>query len=240
MIPPFLRNNYQILSLMGLLCFTSLFGGTVLTTLVITWRNTLATLTDVQWAGLFAISSMTMAVALTPSTLIAMISGYFLGWGALCYIVVSYPIASTLGFMVGKRLDHGKLMNSLPPSSRLLLVLEGLSQHQWPLVMLTRLSPILPFSLMNLVLPAIGVRLPVFLLAGSIGMLPRTLFAMWAGMQGRDLIVLLRHPAEGNLSVMFMLVATTLSIGGLVYLAQKASSALLEKRLGLANKGGKK
>ena len=239
MILPFLRHNYRILSLMGLLCCTSLFGGTVLTTLAITWRGTLATLSDAQWAGLFAISTMTMAVALTPSTLIAMITGYFLGWGAFCYIAISYPIASALGFMVGKRLDRGKLMNSLPPSSRLQQVLDGLSGHQWPLVMLTRLSPILPFSLMNLVLPAIGVRLPVFLLAGSVGMLPRTLFAMWAGMQGRDLMALLRHPAEGNLSLIFMLVATTLSIGGLVYLVQKVSAGLLEKRLGLADRGNK-
>lgn|GEM_PF-3452107 len=233
----FLRNNYPILSLMGLLCFTSLFGGTLLTTAAITWRGTLATLSDVQWAGLFAISAMTMAVALTPSTLIALISGYFLGWQALCYIVISYPIASALGFMVGKRLDHGKLMNALPDASRLRLVLEGLSGHQWPLVMLTRLSPILPFSLMNLLLPAIGVRLSVFLLAGSVGMLPRTLFVMWAGMQGRDLITLLRHPAQGNLSVIFMVVATTISIGGLLYLAQKASSALLAKRLGITDTG---
>ena len=142
--------------------------------------------------------------------------------------------------MVGKRLDHGKLMNSLPPSSRMQQVLDGLSGHQWRVVVLTRLSPILPFSLMNLVLPAIGVRLPVFLLAGSIGMLPRTLFAMWAGMQGRDLMALLRHPAEGNLSLIFMLVATTLSVGGLVYLVQKVSSGLLEKRLGMANRGSKK
>ena len=236
----FLRNNHRILSLMGLLCCTSLFGGTLLTTLAITWHSTLATLSSTQWAALFAISSMTMAVALTPSTLIALISGYFLGWEAFYYIAVSYPIASALGFMVGKRLDRGKLMRSLPESSRLQLVLAGLCGHQWPLVMLTRLSPILPFSLMNLLLPAIGVRLPVFLLAGSVGMLPRTLFAMWAGMQGRDLIVLLRHPAQGNLSVIFMVIATTISIGGLLYLAQKASSALLEKRLGMTDTGREK
>ncbi len=234
----FLRNNYRILSLMGLLCFTSLFGGTLLTTLAITWRSTLTTFSEAQWACLFAISSMTMAVALTPSTLIALISGYFLGWGAFCYIVISYPIASALGFMVGKQLDRGKLMNSLPDSSRLQLVLQGLSgQHQWPLVLLARLSPILPFSLMNLLLPAIGVRLAVFLLAGSVGMLPRTLFAMWAGMQGRDLLQLLHQPTHSNLSVMFMVIATMLSIGGLLYLVQRVSTALLEKHLGTTGRG---
>ncbi|MFK0572657.1 TVP38/TMEM64 family protein [Endozoicomonas sp.] len=225
----FFRNNRQILSLMGLLSLISIFGSTLVTTLAITWHDTLISLSSTHWVYLFTISSLTMALALTPSTLIALISGYFLGWAAFFYIVISYPIASAIGFMVGKTLDHGKLMSTLPSESRLNGVLNGLKHHQWPLVMLVRLSPVLPFSLMNLVLPAIGIRLPVFLVAGFIGMLPRTLFSLWAGMQTRDLITLLENPAQGNLSVIFMIAVSIISIGGLLYLAQKASSTLLMK-----------
>ncbi len=171
-----------------------------------------------------------MALALTPSTLIALISGYFLGWVAFFYILISYPAASVIGYMVGKSLDHGKLMNTLPPNSRIHLILDELKHHQWPLVILTRISPVLPFSLMNLVLPAIGVRLHTFLIAGFMGMLPRTLFALWAGMQARDLISLLKSPTQGNLSVIFMVMVSILSIGGLLYLAQKASSTIMMKQ----------
>ncbi|WP_081622100.1 TVP38/TMEM64 family protein [Endozoicomonas elysicola] len=225
---PFLRKNRQILSLMGLLSITSIFGSTLVTTLAITWQDTLNSLSTSHWVWLFAISALTMALALTPSTLIALISGYFLGWSAFFYIVISYPIASGIGYMVGKTLDHGKLMSTLPSESRIHRILNELShQHQWPLVILTRISPILPFSLMNLVLPAIGIRLHTFLLAGFIGMLPRTLFALWAGMQARDLIALLENPTQGNLSVIFMIVVSIISIGGLLYLAQRASSAVL-------------
>lgn len=220
-----------MLSLMGLLSITSIFGSTLVTTLAITWQDSLGTLSTSQWAWLFAASSVTMALALTPSTLIALISGYFLGWSAFFYIVISYPIASGIGYMVGKTLDHGKLMSTLPPESRIHLVLNELShQHQWPLVILTRISPVLPFSLMNLVLPAMGIRLYTFLIAGLIGMLPRTLFALWAGMQARDLIALLKSPEQGNLSVIFMVVVSILSVGGLLYLSQKASSTILARK----------
>lgn len=226
----FFRKNRQILSLMGLLSITSLFGSTLVTTLAITWQDTLDTLSISQWAWLFSASALTMALALTPSTLIALISGYFLGWTALFYILISYPAASVLGYLVGKSLDHGKLMRTLPPNSRIHLILEELQHHQWPLVVLTRISPVLPFSLMNLVLPVIGIRLPAFLIAGFIGMLPRTLFALWAGMQARDLISLLNNPTQGNLSVIVMVIASILSIGGLLYLAQKASSTIIMRQ----------
>ena len=215
---------------MGLLSITSIFGSTLITTLAITWQDSLYTLSTSQWAWLFAASSLTMALALTPSTLIALISGYFLGWAAFFYILISYPAASVIGYMVGKSLDHGKLMNTLPPNSRIHLILDELKHHQWPLVILTRISPVLPFSLMNLVLPAIGVRLHTFLIAGFMGMLPRTLFALWAGMQARDLISLLKSPTQGNLSVIFMVMVSILSIGGLLYIAQKASSTIMMKQ----------
>ncbi|WP_083232832.1 TVP38/TMEM64 family protein [Endozoicomonas atrinae] len=215
---------------MGLLSITSIFGSTLVTTLAIAWQDSLYTLSASQWAWLFTASSLTMALALTPSTLIALISGYFLGWAAFFYILISYPAASVIGYMVGKSLDHGKLMNTLPTNSRIHLILDELKHHQWPLVILTRISPVLPFSLMNLVLPAIGVRLHTFLIAGFMGMLPRTLFAIWAGMQTRDLISLLKSPTQGNLSVIFMVMVSILSIGGLLYLAQKASSTIMMKQ----------
>ena len=224
---------------MGALSLTSLFGSTVLTSMAITWQDTLLNLSISEWGLLFALSALTMALALTPSTLIALVSGYFLGWSALPFITITYPLAALLGFMASKVLDRGKIMHSLSASSasadsRLPLLIKELNRQAWPLVILVRISPILPFSLMNLLLPAIGVRLSTFLLAGSIGMLPRTLFSLWVGMQGRDLVTLLTTPGLDSLPLVLVLVSV-LSVGGLVYLLQKASSALVVQKYASKN-----
>lgn len=224
----FIKKNGHLLSSMGALSLTSLFGSTVLTSMAITWQDTLLNLSISEWGLLFALSALTMALALTPSTLIALVSGYFLGWSALPFITITYPLAALLGFMASKILDRGKIMHSLSSSSadsRLPLLIKELNRQAWLLVILVRISPILPFSLMNLLLPAIGVRLSTFLLAGFIGMLPRTLFSLWVGMQGRDLVTLLTTPGQDSLPLVLVLVSV-LSVGGLVYLLQKASSAL--------------
>ena len=211
-----------MLSLMGVLTLTSLFGSAVFTTLAITWQDTLFNLSTTEWTVFFAISALTMALALTPSTLVALISGYFLGWLALPYIAIAYPLAALFGFMASKMVDRGKLVRSLPEDSRLQLIINGLNRRPWPLVILVRISPVLPFSLMNLLLPVIGVRLGTFLVASFIGMLPRTLFSLWVGMQARDLVTLLTTPGQNNLSMAFVLLMMVLCVGGLGYLLQNA------------------
>jgi hypothetical protein len=42
-----------------------------------------------------------MALALTPTTFIAIISGYFFSWYGLAGLVLSYPLAALLGLKLG-------------------------------------------------------------------------------------------------------------------------------------------
>ncbi len=215
---------------MGLVSIASLFGSTLVTTMAIHFQSALNNLTIAQWSLLFLASTFTMSMALTPSTLIALISGYFLGWQALFYILLSYPTASLIGFMLGKQLDNGQLINSLPLQSNARLALVELKNHHWLMMVLVRISPVLPFSLMNLILPAIKVPLKVFLIAGLAGMLPRTLASLWIGIQARDLVYLLQHPTQNNLPMILMVAGTTISVVGIVYIGQKIIAEILLKK----------
>ncbi|WP_299731338.1 VTT domain-containing protein [uncultured Endozoicomonas sp.] len=198
--------------------------------MAIHFQSALNNLTIAQWSLLFLASTFTMSMALTPSTLIALISGYFLGWQALFYILLSYPTASLIGFMLGKQLDNGQLINSLPLQSNARLALVELKNHHWLMMVLVRISPVLPFSLMNLILPAIKVPLKVFLIAGLAGMLPRTLASLWIGIQARDLVYLLQHPTQNNLPMILMVAGTTISVVGIVYIGQKIIAEILLKK----------
>jgi uncharacterized membrane protein YdjX (TVP38/TMEM64 family) len=62
-------------------------------------------------------------------------------------------------------------------------VLEGLKQNDLVLVIMCRISPVLPFAIMNVVLGYTGIRIKPFLVGGLIGMLPRTVMAVAIGMQ---------------------------------------------------------
>ena len=169
-----------------------------------------------EWLPFFAFSALTMATAITPTTFIALVSGYFLGWLAAVPMIASYLLASMFGFVLGKQLDGGRLMSGFEQNSKVSLIIKEIKKRDWSVMVLLRVSPVLPFSLINLLLPATGLRFSVFVLAGFIGMLPRTLFSIWAGLQAHNLTQLLQNPDQNTLATALLVLTSLISVGGLL------------------------
>ena len=146
-------------------------------------------------------------------------------------MIVAYLTASAIGFAIGKSLDNGCLLKSIPASSRFHHLVKEMKQQDWLLMVMVRISPILPFSLINLLLPASGIRFRVFIIAGFIGMLPRTFFSIWVGLQGQNLYQLLQNPDSNTMATVLMIVTTVLSIGGLMFILMRSFSHQIEKNI---------
>ncbi len=140
--------------------------------------------------------SITMAFGLTPTTFVALLCGFFLGFASAGYLIVAYVLASAVGYGIGRCLDGGRLGRSLKHYPLAEKVAADLVARPVLIVVLMRLSPALPFCLMNLVLAALRVRISLYLLAGSVGMLPRTLLSLWVGSQSRTVVALLESGAS--------------------------------------------
>lgn len=141
-----------------------------------------------SWTLFFIASIFSMGLAITPTTFISLLSGYFLGWHAILPVIFSYQFASMIGFMLAQKADVHTLewvKEKFPKSSSIFLNVE---RRQWMTTFLARISPALPFGLMNVVLAVSGVRLRPFFLGGLVGMLPRTLFFIWLGSQASVLV----------------------------------------------------
>jgi uncharacterized membrane protein YdjX (TVP38/TMEM64 family) len=160
-----------------------LLGSSLLTYWAISQEDSLRQADSIVWSGLFLISIFTMAFALTPTTFVALLSGYFLGWEAVLPVVTSYWIASWVGYRAAQRLDNGMLWQWLNQQPKVATFIEKLHQNDLALLILCRLSPALPFAIMNMVFALTHTRLRLFLTAGFVGMLPRTLLFIWVGKQ---------------------------------------------------------
>lgn len=211
----------------GMVSLIPLLSSSIITALLIQNQDFFQSLTLEQWLPFFALSTLTMAAAITPTTFIALVSGYFLGWQAAGFMIGSYLMASVLGYMFGQFLDGGRLLGSLCHQPKIRLLIEEIKKRDWVVMVLVRISPVLPFSLINLLLPATGLKFKVFVLAGFFGMLPRTLFSIWAGLQAQTLIQLLQNPEQGSTATIVLILTAILSIGGLLLILSKASSQLL-------------
>lgn len=175
----------------------------------------LSALTPAEWAWFYLLSIFTMALALTPTTFVAAMSGYFMGFESLWYLVPSYMLASLVGYFLSQQVGKQAINTVLATYPRSKRVLEGLNRNAFWLVVMCRISPVLPFAIMNVVLGYASVPVGAFLSGGLVGMLPRTIMAVALGTQLTGL-------AEGNWSSLLWVVFLLASIAGLGWLFRRA------------------
>ncbi|NDK57681.1 TVP38/TMEM64 family protein [Pontibacter fetidus] len=176
----------------------------------------------------FLVISVTMALALTPTTFVALVSGFYLGWQGFPGVVVAYGIAALVGYSLARLIDHGKMMSFLNRFENARNLMQELRNQSWSLIFLTRISPVLPFALMNFVLSLLQVSRTRFFVASIVGMLPRTLFFYWIGTQARDIISLLQNPDSGRTGQLLMIGLIIISIGGLYFVFDRALKKALK------------
>lgn len=189
-----LRSNGRSFSFALCCSFLPLLLSGSIAYLVMEYEILLRDLEPIEWLLLFCISIFSMAFALTPTTLIALMSSYLLGWQALPFVVGAYLLAAILCFYVARAMDAGKFKHSLQDHPQAKLIIERLHQQELTLVIFSKLSPILPFAISNILLAMAGARLKFFILGAFIGMLPRTLLVFWVGVQANNLNALIEEP----------------------------------------------
>ncbi|TXK33236.1 VTT domain-containing protein [Pontibacter qinzhouensis] len=177
----------------------------------------------------FAVVSLTMALALTPTTFVALVSGFYIGWVGFPGLVVAYGIAALIGYSLARLIDHGKMMRFLNRFEKARILMQELRHQSWSLIFLTRISPVLPFALMNFVLSLLQINKRKFLLASMVGMLPRTFFFFWIGTQANNIISLLENPDSGRNGQLLMIALIIISIGGLYFVFDRALKKALRK-----------
>ncbi len=197
------------------LIFSSVLGGWLLNyrELVSDWIVTAGALPILAFA-------VTMALGLTPTTFVALVCGFFVGFEGTGYLVLAYVLASGAGYGLGQWLDGGRFMHSLEHYPLAEKVAADLGHRPVMMLILVRLSPALPFCLMNLLMAALRVRFDLYLLAGAIGMLPRTLLSLWIGSQSRDLVELLQS-GGGTQETVAVIVGSMVTVVLFVWLVMR-------------------
>ncbi len=194
-------------------------------------QSQMQNLTPAQVGLYFLVVSFTMAFALTPTTFVALATGFFLGWSGFPGVVVAYGAAALVGYSMARLVDQGKLEKLLHQFPKAEGIRDELRNQSWSLIILSRISPVLPFAFMTFVLSLVRVPRLRFLVASMVGMLPRTLFFFWVGTQAQDLLALLQDPNAGTSGKVLMAALVILSFAGLYVLFNRALKKALAKKV---------
>ena len=173
----------------------------------------------------FSIASVFLiGFALSPSTVIAVLSGFYLSWYGLIPIIVSYPIAAIIGLFFSKIIINIFGISSILKIDEMRTYAQKLSANQFLLVASLRLSPVLPFAMINIFLATLPLNLLKYTFASMLGMLPRTLVFFWAGLNARDVWIFLQKPDFEGLWNLFPFLLILISLIGILIVLKKVVS----------------
>ncbi|MBW3469696.1 TVP38/TMEM64 family protein [Arthrospiribacter ruber] len=178
------------------------------------WFGELDFLKGITIAVGLIVSSLLMGLALMPTTMVAGLSGFLLGWPAFPWLVLGYTLATVLGYAWGRRAGGDSLdliLSRFPKAAKLI---EEKSDSMGELIFFVRLSPVIPFALSNFLFALLQTGYLRLLIFGTIGMLPRTAAVFFTGTLASDLIEALLQ-GDSNYNVIMFTALLLLSIWGI-------------------------
>lgn len=137
------------------------------------------------------------AVFFIPGSLLTLGAGFAFGVvvGTITVSLGSVGGASA-AFFVGRFLARGWVEQRVASNPRFKAIDQAVAEQGFKIVLLTRLSPVFPFTLLNYAFGLTRVRFRDYLLASWIGMLPGTMMYVYIGSAARSIADLLSGNRE--------------------------------------------
>ncbi len=140
------------------------------------------------WAPVVFIAGYVIAtVAFVPASLLTLAGGAIFGLfhGAL-YVFIGATLGSTAAFLVSRYAARPFVERKLADNSHYQRTQSAIKEQGGRIVLLLRLSPLLPFNALNYALGISKVGIVPFVL-GSVGMIPGTILYVYYGKLAGDL-----------------------------------------------------
>lgn len=188
--------------------------------------------------AVFAAAYVAATVLFLPGAVLTLAAGFL--WGPIIGILIVSPVsvaAATAAFVLGRTLARDWIAGKLTASPRFARVDEAVGREGFRIILLLRLSPVIPFNLLNYALGLTRVPLREYVLASWIGMIPGTFLYLYLGSTLTTATELLGGPRArtgGWEHALYWggLAATVLAAGLLARIARRSLDRSLEPRSG--------
>ena len=141
------------------------------------WVENLGAIAPIAFILIYIIAT----VAFLPGSILTLGAGVLFGiFEGSIYVFLGATIGATLAFLVGRYLARGWISQKIEGKQKFRAIDRAVGKEGFKIVLLTRLSPVFPFNLLNYGLGVTGVSLKDYVLA-SVGMIPGTIMYVYIG-----------------------------------------------------------
>ena len=184
------------------------------------------------WGPIAFIAIYNLATVLfLPGSLLTLGGGAIFGLvqGSI-YVFVAATLGATFAFLIGRYLARDAIAKKIDGNQKFKAIDEAIAKEGFKIVLLTRLSPVFPFNLLNYALGLTSVSLKDYVL-GSIGMLPGTILYVYLGALAGDLAMIGQEaatvdPATARLELIAKVIGLLATLGVTIYVTKVAKKAL--------------
>ena len=127
-------------------------------------------------------------VLLLPGSLLTIGGGWLFGFvEGLVVVSLSSTLAASCSFLIGRYLARAWVEGKISEDARYRSLDRAIGERGFFVVLLTRLSPLFPYNLLNYAWGVSSVRLSRYVLASWMGMIPGTLLYVYLGAAASDI-----------------------------------------------------
>ena len=150
------------------------------------WVDSLGSLGAIAFIVLYILAT----VAFLPGSILTLGAGVVFGvfFGSL-YVFIGATLGAIAAFLVGRYLARDWVAQKIAGNQKFTAIDQAVGQEWFKIVLLTRLSPIFPFFLLNYAYGITGVSLKDYAIA-SVGMIPGTIMFVYIGSLAGNLATL--------------------------------------------------
>ena len=133
----------------------------------------------------FILIYIVSTVMMLPGSPLTFTAGALFGfWKGLILVSLSSTLGATCAFMVSRYLIRKSIEKRVLKNKKFQSIDNEIDEQGWKIVILARLSPIIPFFLLNYALGITKIRFIHFIFASWVGMIPGTTVYVLMGTMG--------------------------------------------------------
>lgn len=193
------------------------------------WVDSLGSVGAIAFIAIYILAT----VAFIPGSILTFGSGVLFGvvWGSL-YVFISATLGATIAFLVGRYLARGWVAKKIEGNHKFRAIDQAVGKEGLKIVLLTRLSPIFPFNLLNYAFGITGVSLKDYVI-GSVGMIPGTVMYVYMGSLASNLATIgtASQPTNPGVQWAIRIIGFIATVAVTLYVTKVAQKALEENVL---------
>ncbi len=193
-------------------------------------RNSLEWIDSLGWWGpiIFALIYIIATVAFMPGSILTLGAGVIFGviQGSI-YVFIGATIGATAAFLVGRYLARDWVSQKIAGNLKFKAIDDAVGREGLKIVLLTRLSPVFPFNLLNYAFGITGVSLRDYFF-GSVGMIPGTIMYVYIGSLAGSIATIgaTEQPTNPTIEWAIRIIGFIATVAVTVYVTKIAKKAL--------------